>query len=136
MGGPPREAVVDASAVVDWLTDSASAERALTSLGYDYLSTPAHMDAEVLSALRGKEMAAELTEGEAAEAAVLLAESPIQRFPLEPLVEEAWTLRHNMTAYDALYVTLARRLDCAIVTADRRWAGVPGVGVPMIFVSA
>lgn len=131
-----REAVVDASAMVEWLLDSALAEAMPSTLGYEYLAAPEHMDAEVLSALRGKEAAGDLSETEAAEVLADLIESPLERYPVVPLVEDAWEMRHNMTAYDALYVALARRLGCELVTADRRWAGVPDLGVPLTFISA
>jgi hypothetical protein len=41
------------------------------------------------------------------------------------LLPEAWSLRHNLTVADALYVVLARHLDAVLVTADRRLASSP-----------
>lgn len=38
------------------------------------------------------------------------------------LAQVAWTLRDRLTYYDALYVSLAARLDAPLVTADRRLA--------------
>ena len=37
-----------------------------------------------------------------------------------------WTLRENLTAYDATYVALAEALGCTLVTADARIAQAPG----------
>jgi predicted nucleic acid-binding protein len=37
-----------------------------------------------------------------------------------------WELRHNLTAYDALYVALAEMLDAPLVTLDRRLAAAAG----------
>ncbi|MGI8417491.1 MAG: type II toxin-antitoxin system VapC family toxin, partial [Nakamurella sp.] len=37
-----------------------------------------------------------------------------------PLAELAWTWRHNLSFYDALYFALAVLLDVPLVTADVR----------------
>lgn len=39
----------------------------------------------------------------------------------------AWTLRHNFTFYDALYVALASHLDIPLLTADPRLRREPGL---------
>jgi len=46
-----------------------------------------------------------------------------------PLLHDIWSLRDNLTAYDASYVALARGLDCPLVTADAGIAAAPGVTV-------
>jgi predicted nucleic acid-binding protein len=46
----------------------------------------------------------------------------IQYFPHDPLMPVAWELRHNFSAYDAMYVALAQRLGLPLVTSDRRLA--------------
>ena len=63
-----------------------------------------------------------------------LMDSPVRRFSTLPLLAEAWTLRANVTAADALYVVLARILRCPLVTADRKLSGAPRLGVPLITV--
>ena len=35
-------------------------------------------------------------------------------------------MRHNVTAYDAVYLALAEALDAPLVTTDRKLAGTPG----------
>lgn len=37
----------------------------------------------------------------------------------------AWTLRDNLSFYDALYVALGAALDVDVVTLDARMASVP-----------
>ena len=37
-----------------------------------------------------------------------------------------WELRHNLTAYDAVYVALAEALDAPLLTRDQRLAAAPG----------
>ena len=39
-----------------------------------------------------------------------------------------WSLRDNLTAYDAAYVALAEALDAPLLTRDRRLASAPGFG--------
>lgn len=55
--------------------------------------------------------------------------------PLSPLLGGAWAHRHNVSTYDALYVALAARLRCGVLTADRKLAGAPGLGVPVTVVA-
>ena len=58
----------------------------------------------------------------------------MRRLPTLPLLPGAWTLRANVTAYDACYVALARELRCPLVTADLKLSRAPGLGVPLITV--
>ncbi len=44
----------------------------------------------------------------------------------EPLLARVWELRYNLSAYDAIYVALAERLDAPLFTCDRRLARAPG----------
>ena len=37
-----------------------------------------------------------------------------------------WELRHNLSAYDAVYVALAEVLDTRVLTCDGRLARAPG----------
>ena len=48
------------------------------------------------------------------------------------LLHEDWSLRHNVSACDALYVALARRLACPLVTLDRRLAAAPHLGITVV----
>jgi predicted nucleic acid-binding protein len=43
----------------------------------------------------------------------------------------AWELRTNLSAYDALDVALAERLDAPLLTADARLARAPGLRCPV-----
>jgi predicted nucleic acid-binding protein len=50
----------------------------------------------------------------------------IIRYPVEPLVPRMWSLRRNITAYDASYVALAESLNLPLITRDRRLAQSSG----------
>lgn len=43
------------------------------------------------------------------------------------LAEHAWELRDNFSFYDALYVSLATRLELPLVTGDKRLCKAPGI---------
>ena len=53
----------------------------------------------------------------------------VERLPHRPVLEDAWSLRGHVTAYDALYVAAARARQAALVTADGPLARAPGLGV-------
>lgn len=44
----------------------------------------------------------------------------------DPYLPRVWELRHNLTAYDALYVALAESLGAELVTCDARMAQASG----------
>ena len=45
---------------------------------------------------------------------------------VQPLQARVFELRHNFTAYDAMYVALAERLAVPLLTDDAKLAGSPG----------
>jgi predicted nucleic acid-binding protein len=50
----------------------------------------------------------------------------LHRHPHVDLLERAWRLRDNITAYDALYVALAEAIAAPIVTCANPLAKAPG----------
>lgn len=126
--------MVDASALVELLLGRPGAALIRSTLSARYAAAPQHLDAEFLSALRGLVLRGSLAEPRAQLALTRLATAAVERFPLAPLLAEAWTLRDKVSSYDALYVVLARRLQCPLLTTDARLAGAPGLGVPVTLV--
>lgn len=126
--------VLDASAAVELLLQTPAGRRAVESLRGGVVAAPAHLDAEVLSALGLLARAGEVTEQRVALGLGELARAPIRRLPLAPLLAAAWEMRANLSLRDALYVTLARSLGATLVTADRRLAARPRleVGVTVV----
>ena len=104
--------VVDASVIVDLLVNG----RPLPSTGI--LVAPAHMDAEVLSALGRLHRQAVLTATDVEEMLGDLAALAVERLPLTPLLQPAFALRTNVALRDALYVTLAQVLGATLCTTD------------------
>ncbi|WP_315095169.1 type II toxin-antitoxin system VapC family toxin [uncultured Cellulomonas sp.] len=116
---------MDASAVVDFLLDP-DRLRARFRAGGDDLHAPAHLDVEVLSALRRLSQRGTLTEGRARGAVDDLADLPLTRYDVPPLLRRSWQLRDQISAYDAPYVALAEALDATLLTRDGRLARCTG----------
>ena len=121
--------VVDASAAVEYLLQTRIGLRVAGVLEGARLAAPELIDAEVLSVLRREVLAGRLKETRAGEAVADLRDWGVERVVHRPLLAEAWSLRGPVTAYDALYVALARARRVALVTADGPLSRAPGIGV-------
>jgi len=121
-------AVIDASvlAVFYAADDSRHALVATRLKAGDKLFAPAHLDAEIVSALRGMARRNQALDQTVPSALTHLAGFPIRRMPLPPLLERMWELRNNVTAYDAAYIALAERLGAVLITCDARLATASG----------
>ena len=112
--------VADASALAEYLlrTDSGSAvERELRAPAAE-VAVPALCDVEVASVLRRAMLRRRLSPERAAEALEDYRDLPLTRHGHLALLHRALQLRENFSAYDAVYVALAERLDGRLVTAD------------------
>jgi predicted nucleic acid-binding protein len=127
--------VVDASIVVELVLLTYMAARLEDRLRDIDMVAPDLLDVEVVNTLRTQSRLGLVDPERGLWAIERLHEAPIERFSNRDLVATAWELRHNVTAYDAVYVALARALDCPLVTTDRRLAGAPGLGITVTVVS-
>jgi predicted nucleic acid-binding protein len=114
--------VVDASAVVETLLGTDLGVQARARMRGHGLHAPAHLDAEVLSALGRLFRTSQLAESTVGAALDELAAAPIQRHPLAGLLSGAWERRENHRLVDGLYVQLADSLASTILTTDARLA--------------
>jgi len=121
---PVAEALVlDASAIVEALLGTDLGLRVRERLRGCELHAPAHLDAEVLSALGRLHRAGEVAQPAVSTALDALAAAPVERHPLGPLLPGAWARRENERLVDALYSELAAALDSiALLTTDARLA--------------
>ena len=126
--------VVDASALLELLLQRERAPAVLQAVGETQMVAPDVINPEVLWALRRRERRGNLRADRARQAVEDLLDAPLRRFPTLELLPTVWALRANVTSYDACYVALARELGCALVTADRKLSGAPGLGVPLVTV--
>jgi predicted nucleic acid-binding protein len=91
------------------------------------LHTPHLADVEVAQALRRYVRQGSLEAGTAAAALADLRSLDLERHAHEPLLGRVWSLRENLTAYDAVYVALAEALDAPLLSCDGRLARAPGM---------
>lgn len=125
-------AVVDASVLVAYYSyDDPRRQDVIDRLAAgDALYAPAHLDVEVVSALRGLARVDAALERSVPAALVHLAGFPLRRTDLPPLLQRVWELRHNVSAYDAAYVALAEKLSAVLVTCDARLSAASGPRCP------
>ena len=125
--------VIDASATVEYLLESDVGLQVAALIAGARLVAPEMLDAEVLSALRRGVQAQEISETRALEALAKLENMPVERVSHRTFTRAAWALRHNVSAYDALYVAIARERGATLLTFDgpltRAPASVLGVAV-------
>lgn len=124
--------VVDASILANVVADDgADGARARGVLVGQDLNVPDLVDVEVVSVLRRRWLAEDLTAQRFAAAIADLTALPAERYPVLPFMPRAYELRANVSAYDATYVALAEQLGCPFVTADARLAAAPGPRCPI-----
>lgn len=128
-----RLLVVDASVVVDLLARFRPQPiEDLLWADDTHMTAPELLDIEVLGALRKLEQTGAIPLGRIADLPQLLRALRIRKYRHDLLLDGIWTLRDNLTTYDACYVALARLLGAALVTRDERLARAPRLGVEVL----
>ena len=120
--------VADASVVLEVLLRTRVApqiEERIFSPG-ETLHAPHILDLEVAQVLRRYCVSGAMKIERGLEALVDLADLPITRYPHDIFLPRIWELRHNVTAYDAVYVALAETLSASLLTRDTRLASASG----------
>ena len=114
--------VLDASVVVELLTGGLLADTIRRKLGEhdDSLLVPHLLDVEVVSAIRGLAAGKRIDSRRSEELLADLAALPAERFAHTLLLERVWELRHNFTAYDAVYIALAEATNSVLYTSDEK----------------
>jgi predicted nucleic acid-binding protein len=124
---PVEQVVIDASALVELLGDFTYGQAVAHRLRDMRVHAPAHLDAEVLSALGRLNRAGTLGATDVEAGLNRLAQLPVQRHGLDGLLLGAWTRRTDIRLLDALYVELASQLRVPLLTVDRKLARVCGI---------
>jgi len=81
----------------------------------------------VLDALRRLSLRGTVSPERARLALSRLRDTQLVRYPHATFIDRIWSLKNNLTAYDAAYVALAEALDAPLVTMDARLAQAPGI---------
>lgn len=114
--------VVDASVVVEVLRRSNRGGAVAARMRGATLAAPAHLDAEVLSALGRLVRAGDAEAARVTRALDRLVRLPVERLPIAPLIQRAWELRDNIALRDGLYIACAETLSATLLTLDGRLA--------------
>jgi predicted nucleic acid-binding protein len=126
--------VIDASALVELILRTPRAAKVQTALDDHRILAPDLINVEVLSTLRRLLRQGNIADTRAQQAVTMVRVAPVLRIATLALLNEVWSLRDNVTAYDAAYVALARVADCPLVTGDARLARASLTGVTIILV--
>lgn len=119
--------VVDASIVVRLLANRPADEDLRRRLSVPRTVHAPHLiDAEVASATRGLLLGGKVGLSRAAEMLIDFAALRIRRYPMRPHLGRVIELRNNLTAYDAVYVTLSETLRMPLLTQDPKLARATG----------
>jgi predicted nucleic acid-binding protein len=123
--------VLDASAAIDWLLQTAVGQRIeerIYSRG-ESLHAPHLLDLEVAQVLRRLVRELTVTAQRAEQAIEDLLSLRVTRYPHFVFLPHIWRLRNNFSAYDAAYFALAEKLSATLITRDARLASASGRGV-------
>jgi predicted nucleic acid-binding protein len=114
-------AVIDCSALFDSLVLSRST-RLTDAVAEGELHAPHLIDYEFLAALRRHVARGQLGASAATDKLESFRDFHVERHSIELLRPNIWNLRHDLTPYDASYVTLAQGLGVPLLTSDVRLA--------------
>ena len=122
--------VLDASAAVAILLNAGPEAEEIqerVSRPSESLHVPHLFEIEILHALRRLNFGGGVSTERANLALDRLRNTQLVRYPHTSLLGRAWSLRDNLTAYDAAYVALAEALNIPLVTMDARLARATGI---------
>ncbi len=121
--------VIDASAAVELLLDTARGRRLSERLRRESVEihVPHLADLEIAQTLRSYVIRGAFGADRGLQALRDWRDLPAERYGHHRFLDRIWELRHNVSAYDAIYVALAEALATILLTADRKLASAPGL---------
>lgn len=121
--------VIDASAAAEYLLRTSLGLKVSELIEGAELAAPELLGVEILSVLRRAVLKKMLPEKRALSAIEDLIGWDVERISHTALIHDAWQYRHNISAYDAFYVSAARMYDAPLLTADGPLSKAPGLGI-------
>ena len=108
--------------VVELLTNGPLADSLRRELAgrSDSFIVPHLLDLEVVSAFRNLVAGQRIDSHRSGQLLAGLAALPAERYAHTPLVGRIWELRHNFTAYDAVYIAVAEATNSILYTCDAK----------------
>jgi predicted nucleic acid-binding protein len=116
--------VLDASAAIDWLLQTAAGQQIETRIYSrgESLHAPHLLDLEVPQVLRRLVREGAVSAPRADQAIQDLLDLRVTRYPHFVFLPRIWRLRDNFSAYDAAYIALTENLGATLITRDARLA--------------
>jgi predicted nucleic acid-binding protein len=116
--------VLDASAAIDWLLQTAAGQKIEKRIyaRNESIHAPHLLDLEVVQVLRRFVREGVVSAARADQAVEDFLDLRCTRYPHFVLLPGIWRRRHNLSAYDAAYVVLSEKLGATLITRDARLA--------------
>lgn len=112
--------VVDASAIAELVVARGQGAQVARAVLDHELFAPQLLVPEVVSVVWGWVLGRHLDAVRASAALEDFRSLDVTLVDMVPLVDEVWRLRDNVTAYDGMYVALARGMGCPLLTLDAK----------------
>lgn len=119
--------VLDSSAFVDLEFGRATPELVAAMARTGHWVVPEHFRLEAFSAIRGVWLGGKVDDEGFDRITHRLQVLDLGVWPTAPLLPRIRELASDATAYDAAHLALAEEIGSPLVTADAKFAGVPGV---------
>ena len=127
--------VVDASIIVHLIAEAEPLANPDILYNEDSWIAPAHVDLEVLNALRRYVMLKRLTVTQATAAVGDYMQLALERHSVASFITRIWELRDNLSPYDGAYIGLAESRGIVVVTRDEKLASASGHHAKVIVTS-
>ena len=114
--------VLDASAAVELVLATRPGAAVAQRLRRETVHAPAHLDVEVIGAIRRAVVRRLISDHEGLVAVADFLNLPVRRWLTKPFVQRAYQLRTTHTVADGVYVALAEGFRAPLITCDRRLA--------------
>jgi predicted nucleic acid-binding protein len=114
--------VLDASATLDGYFRPECWQPLVSHIRTKTVLVPQHFLIECLNGLRRIDRLHNISDSEFAAFQFFVEQMPFVIVPTAKLTKSIWSMRHNMTAYDAHYVAIASVFSAPLATHDERLA--------------